>query len=100
MITNTEHYSFHHEEIIALERIIAVAKRKPFFACFIANSYDTHYLCDVRSCVRYMQSESNSELHTGFYLMLKLAAMGVESHEYLGRETVTNLIDEWSLQRQ
>lgn len=88
------------EEVVALEHVVATAKRKHYFALFVANLYDSNFLCDMNQCMNYLRGERDDRLKNGLYLMLKFSSQGIECHEYLGSEVVQELIDDWDIRRK
>lgn len=97
MITAPRNTEFNEEQIAALEHLMATAKRKKFYAQLIANAYNNSFPCDLWTCARYTNGESDKRLITGLWLIVQLSTRGIESHEYYGTEAVEQLIKDWEL---
>jgi hypothetical protein len=86
-----------------LQHLIACAYRKPFLAELVAACYNHYnYRCDIWTVMRYTDGEAagDGRLKRAVYFMLEQAVNGVESHEYLGEDAVTQLIAHWKLTPQ
>lgn len=82
------------EQVEALDHLKKAAEIKRPFAELIANFYNSEYKCDLRFCLVYA---TGGILKDGLELALKLAALGIESHEYLGETFVRKLIADWDI---
>lgn len=97
MITRPRNTEFTPEQVAALEHVMAVAKRKRFYAQLIANAYNNSFPCDLWTCARYTDGEPDKRLITGLWLIIQLSVRGIESHEYYGTTAVEQLITSWGL---
>lgn len=98
MIKNPRNLELTDDQKEALERVIAVANRKSFYADLVANCYNNAFPADFWSCAAYLRGEPDQVLKKGLLLMLELSTLGIESHEYFGEEVVRGIIDKWNLE--
>lgn len=100
MIKSFRNITLTDAQIEALDHLLATAKRKEQYARLIANLYNSSFLVDMRFCMAYLGGEIDGRLKEAVMLVLHLAEVGVESHEYFGVKVVEGLIEQYSMRAQ
>lgn len=83
---------FTPEEADSVRRLLTYARRKDFVAALLMNGYDGSYKVSMREVMRYIEGElSGSTYRDDIFVFLDLMRRGIETHEIVGYDVISEL---------